>query len=273
MKNGVKTIGDKSCFSAIFKPEISALRGSDVTRIKTACKILDFLLSPFEHYMISLEEFKKPSFRNATTRCGMVVERIIKRLWPEVVHSLDMPYKVEDQLGRLQEDITKLGFSDAQDTCNVMKVMYHKRDRRGPHDVPAAEELDAKFCINGMLEIYPFYLSVIEHLSYPIADYRTQMENLLNELVLLKSKVISGVGGKGPSEENTILSLYQKGFFSTPKSLGDVMDAIGELDCKFLRSTVFNILNRLHSERVLTRSGRTRSYRFQQRVPPQEYYR
>src|SRR3989344_6366356 len=124
---------------------------------------LDFLISPFEHYAIALEEFKRRSYRDCTTRCGMVVERFVNLFWP-LFCSYPRP-KIEDAIGALQSEITarkiSLDGGAVQNNCQLMKHIYSKRNKRGPHDVPAAIEGEAKFCINTIPEVYFSYCDVL----------------------------------------------------------------------------------------------------------------
>ncbi len=246
----------------------------DISHLRCAAHILDLLITPFEHYTVSLEEFKHPSFRDAATRCGMVIERMLKRLWPIIGDTKTIPKKVEDQVGILQEYATKtLHFEDAEDICHLMKSIYHTRDRKGPHDVPAAEEMDAKFCISSLPRVYSFYLQIIENIYPDTSIYTPALRELANSILIIRPAIVTGKKGEKPVAESAIILLYKNGFFKQDVTFSSIMEKLKELEFSFPKATVMNTLNRLHKKGILNRTGNKRNYKFMQRISPEEYFR
>ncbi|MGQ9719058.1 MAG: hypothetical protein ACUVWK_04375 [Nitrososphaerales archaeon] len=65
-----------------------------------------------------------------------------------------------------------------------------------------------------------------------------------------------------------IENLWTEGWFSTPKSLGDVHDELARRGYHYDRTAVSHSLAELVRENILTRIGTQRSYRYVQKKPP-----
>jgi len=63
-------------------------------------------------------------------------------------------------------------------------------------------------------------------------------------------------------------SLWTEGWFSTPKSLGDVHDELARRGYHYDRTAVSHSLAELVRENILTRIGTQRNYRYVQKKPP-----
>ena len=257
----------------ILEPLISQIVNErEENKVRSLTRILDFLISPFEHYMISLEEFKRDVPRDATTRCGMVIERVTGQLWYELKRS--EPPKVEDRIGGIQDALTKrLGIKGIEDFCSLMKSVYHIRDWKGPHDVPAADSLDAKFCITSISKIYSIYLEILKLLGYNLGDSAARMSEFVNSIVLLSPMLAVGKKGKLPEIDDVILNIYQNGFFKTKRTFNEICEKIEER-YSFPKPTIFRCLDRFYSKKkILNREGKRGAYTFIQRVSPEEFYR
>lgn len=65
-----------------------------------------------------------------------------------------------------------------------------------------------------------------------------------------------------------IMKLWQEGWFSTPRSLGEVHSEMARRGYHYDRTAVAHALIDLVKENVLTRDGRPRRYRYAQKRPP-----
>jgi hypothetical protein len=65
-----------------------------------------------------------------------------------------------------------------------------------------------------------------------------------------------------------IENLWSEGWFSNPKSLGDVHDELARRGYHYDRTAVSHSLTELVRENVLTRQGTQRNYRYVQKKPP-----
>jgi len=269
-----KFLSNNEAFDML-EPLIKNLKSGENTKLlETTSRNLDLLITPFEHYMLALEEFKHPSFRDSTTRCGIVIERMLKRLWPIITNGTIPETKVENQIGILQKHATEtLQLQDAEDICNLMKGIYHTRDRKGPHDVPAAEEMDAKYCISSIPRVYHFYLQIAENKYPEIRPYGTSLRQLANSILTIKPAIVTGKKGEKPIAEDAILMLYKNGFFKDRVTFSEIVGKLEQLELSFPRSTIMNTLKRLHKEGVLTREGSKRNYMFMQRIRPEDYFK
>ena len=107
-------------------------------------------LSPLEFFIIGLEEFIDDAFRDVVTRCGMSYERIVNELLREVdgERMVDPNVKFNSRAGFLQRQLLDRRYNPAERFCSTMLTVYDIRNQRGPHDVPTADELEAKFCVS-----------------------------------------------------------------------------------------------------------------------------
>ncbi len=65
-----------------------------------------------------------------------------------------------------------------------------------------------------------------------------------------------------------IENLWSEGWFSNPKSLGDVHDELARRGYHYDRTAVSHSLTELVRENMLTRQGTQRNYRYVQKKPP-----
>lgn len=262
-------------FNEIIKSiNIAKLSGDNELQIKNL-RILDFVLSPLEYYMIGLEEMKARSFRNVVTRCGMVCERIVNRLLFELNGKdlLEKNAKFNDKIGWMQSELSEKRVVFGSDFCNRLSGIYNIRNRRGPHDVPCADEIEAKDCIASMPLCYSRYLNVLELLGYDLGQVKGNLTNLVNEIVTLGTLLPTvGKGGKRPKIVNILTDLYRQGFFSTPKALPDVKNRLKELGYNFGRGSIANSLNILQGRGILRRLGTKGNYKYLQKIPPTVYF-
>ena len=80
---------------------------------------------------------------------------------------------------------------------------------------------------------------------------------------------------KAPARAETckgiITKLWQEGWFSTPRSLGDVHSEMARRGYHYDRTAVAHALIDLVKENILTRDGRPRRYRYAQKRPPASF--
>jgi hypothetical protein len=236
---------------------------------------MDIVLSPLEHYMIGLEELKRKSFRGVVIRCGMVCERIVNRLLYQLnAKGLLETGKFNDKIGWLQNQLSGRGIIFAEDFCSRLSGIYNIRNRRGPHDVPCADEIEAKDCVASMPLCYSRYLSIIESFGFDLDQIKDDMTNFVNDIVRLGTPLPAPEGtGKVPRIVDVLVNLYGQGFFSTPKELKDVKNRMKQLGYDFRVSSIQNSLNSLCVKKgILRRSGTKGKYKYSQKIPPEVYF-
>ncbi len=237
-------------------------------------KLLDFLLGPLEYYMIALEEMKSTSHRDTVTRCGMVCERITNKLLIELGASdlANNKVKFANKIGRLQNELSKRGITFSQDFCATMTGIYNIRSYKGPHDVPAAEEIEAKHCVGTIPMLYSRYLEILILIGYDISSFDEDLNVFVNNLISFGTILPTvGKGGTTPQIGEIIMDLYRQGFFAMKRTVKEVVNKFDALGYGFPRSSIHNALNRLMGK-ILNRSGRRGNYTYIQRIPPAIYF-
>jgi len=262
-------------FNEIIKSINTAKSSGDSELQIKNLRILDFVLAPLEYYMIGLEEMKARSFRNVVTRCGMVCERIVNRLLFELNAKdlLEVNSKFNDKVGWMQSELSKKKVAFASDFCNRLSGIYNIRNRRGPHDVPCADEIEAKDCIASMPLCYSRYLNILELLGYDLGQVKGNLTGFVNEIVTLGTLLPTvGKGGRKPRIVDILTDIYRQGFFSTPKALPDVRSRLKELGYDFRRSSIANSLNVLSRRGILRKLGTRGNFKYSQKIPPTVYF-
>lgn len=261
-----------SVVSKIIKKINSAKDDEEVIRY---LKILDFLLGPLEYYMIALEEMKSVSYRDAVTRCGMVCERFTHKLLLELGASNLVNAKVnfDAKIGRLKNELSERLILFGPDFCAIQSSVYNIRNRKGPHDVPVADEIEAKHCVGTIPMLYSRYLEILVSLDYDISDINQELSEFVNNLISFGTILPTvGKGGVKPTLSEILLDIYRQGFFAAKKTLKDVADKIGDLGYGFPKGSIHNALYAFHKKRILIRQGRRGNFTYAQKIPPQTYF-
>ena len=237
-------------------------------------QILYYILAPLEYYMMALEEIVNPAFRDAATRCGMFCERVVNILLAVLKQDDIKDSKFENKIGRLQSVLTDRDFTPAQLLCSSMRNIYNLRDTRGPHDVPAADEIDAKFCVSSCPLVYSRYSQALEHMSQNVGQYMPDFVKLVNSILDVSGRLAIGPGGRSLSAKDSIeVILFRNGFFSSERTFEEIRQKLGESGYTFPDGTLGNTLRRLTAPGgFLTRKNISKGFVYVQRIPPQEYY-
>ncbi|MGA2237959.1 MAG: hypothetical protein ABSG74_01990 [Candidatus Bathyarchaeia archaeon] len=241
------------------------------------------LFSPIFLYMHALHEISRGAHRNAVTACGRFCERIARNL----LLLIDMAFnsknsaeledaKFENRNGRVKGILEKNGFEPADDLFMTMKKIYHVRDKRGPHDVPPPEPIQAKICINECLPTFMDYLAALDFLGVHLGKVREQMVRTFDSLTRTQLAVIFGEERKNKitAEDFIVNFLYREGFFGKGRGLREVLDEMTRRRFTNADSVVANALKKLSlgKEAILTRKTSGKTYVYYERIPPTEYF-
>ncbi len=82
-----------------------------------------------------------------------------------------------------------------------------------------------------------------------------------------ESKIIT-MAGKGLTCKGLIEKLWQEGWFTVERNLGEVHEGLARLGYNYDRTAVSHALTDLVREGVLSRIGSARTYRYVQKRPP-----
>lgn len=236
-------------------------------------KELDWLIDPLRHYVIGLEKFQGEEWRETVTRAAMAIERIVTEIGLELGVDVNTG-NMEKSFGDIQNPLEVAGIADAQIFVHDMRSVYRIRNTRGPHDVPAAEFIQAKRAISELNWIYYRYLQIISEIgsiSLSVDDIEV-FTNLVDVLLPLSPNLVMGKGGGAPSLRDILVQdLYKSGFFREKRSLGDVREKLESKRYNPRNDTLSKNLSRLRGE-VLTRTGSRGNYKYVEKVPPEEYF-
>jgi len=252
---------------------VAKLEG-DVDSQEKNLRLLYLIISPLEHYMISLEEMKVESFRDAVIRCGIVCERLVNKLLFEICYKDSDMNKFSNNVGILQRELEQRKVTSVKYFCGSMSEIYDIRNTRGPHDVPCAEEIEAKFCIASMPLIYSRYMDILEFLGYDLKGIRDDLVSLANEIIIIGTLLPTvGKKGKGLKTGDVLIDLYRQGFFSKPREFSEIENRLMELGYNIDKSTLSHALVGLCEKGVLHRSGKRRHFKYSQKMPSTEYFK
>jgi len=238
-------------------------------------KALYLCLSPLAYFIIGLEELIDDAFRDAVTRCGMFCERIVHELLRLAgrFDMLEANVKFSNKVGALQNFLSIKRYRAAEHLCATILTVYDIRNQRGPHDVPTADELEAKFCVSSFPWVYARYLEILDSLGYDLSDNMEKFIGLCNSIVRVGTSLAKRAGHEGLfAREAVEILLYKNGFFLEERSLGDVIVELGRLGYNYPKPTVANTLESL-TKTFLSRHGRPGVFRYHQKIPPHEYYK
>lgn len=232
-------------------------------------------LSPLQFFLIGLEELIDDAYRDTVTRCGMCCERIVNELLRELqaFEMLEANVKFADKVGYLQNSLMQRGYKPAQHLFASLLTVYDIRNQRGPHDVPTADELEAKFSVSCFPWIYSKYLEILTIFGYDLLDNQDRLVKLCNSIVSVRTTLAIKPGhiAYGPKEAIEIL-LYKNGFFGQDQSLAAIVAELGRVGYHYPKSSIANNLEAL-TKAFLNRFGKPGAFRYRQRIPPTEYYK
>ena len=235
-------------------------------------KELDLLIDPLRHYVIALEKFQRGEDRDTVTRCGMVIERILEELAIELGVNIDGE-STENAFGIIQSPL-EASVDRGETFISDMRSVYTIRNDRGPHDVPAADQIEAKRSVSELNWIYYRYLQIVSQVG-PIELPKQDIEgftDLLDVLLPVRPSLVMGEGGGEPNARDILVrDLYKSGFFEEGKTLGEVMEKLNSKRYNFPKPTISDNLSRLTGD-VLTRRGSRGSYRYVEKMPPEDYF-
>lgn len=236
-------------------------------------KELDIFVDPLRHYVIGLEKYQREEYRETVTRCGMVIERIIQEISLELGVEVEED-KTEDAFGKIQSTLEASGIPRAREFVSHLKGIYSIRNDRGPHDVPAAELIQAKRAISGLMWGYYRYLRIISEVgSWSLSEEDIDdFTELLDIIVEFRPNLVIGEKGEEPSlRELLIRDLFRNGFFKEPQSFSDVKEELQSKRYNPPDSTLADNLKKLTGE-MLKRQGSRGSYEYVEKVPPGDYF-
>ncbi len=232
------------------------------------CKELDLVICFFQHYIYAFEEFMTREFRDSVIRCGLVCERLVKRIaiaynHPEILEFKNFEIKANKLMGLLDQTIP-----DIQFFIYRMKYVYSKRSQKGAHDTGAAGILVAKACIGEMPIAYMEYLDILEKIGISISA-KSNLIDLVNSTVKVGTTMIIAKQGDPVKPEAVLISLYTQNFFSEPQSLAKIKDAFKKQGHNPPHATLCKALETLCKKKMLTKSQRGI---YVQRMPPDKFF-
>jgi len=251
-------MGKTGLVTASGEPFLRGIELHDGQNARFAARSLYLCISPLEFFIIGLEEFIDDAFRGAVTRCGMSCERIAHDLLREVgeLTMLDPKVKFKNKIGCLQHHLTQKGLAAAEHLCSTMQTVYDIRNQRGPHDVPSADELEAKFAVSSFPWIYARYLEAVQVLGYDLKDNMHKLVEVCNSIVNVGAGLAIKRGHKTVSAGEAIeLFLYKRGFFESERSLREVLEGLESTGHNYPKPTMSNALEAL-TKKFLVRLGR-----------------
>lgn len=231
-------------------------------------KELDLVICFFQHYIYAFEEFMTREFRDAVIRCGLICERLVKRLaiadkHPEVLKII----KFEDKANKLMSLLSNR-VNDVHFLINRMKYVYSKRTKRGAHDTGAAGILVAKSCISEIPTAYMEYLETLEKIGYRIKAKKELIE-IVNDTVKVGTTMIVTHEGEPTKPESVLISMYSQNYFKQPKAFAEINETLKNQHYNFPKSSLWKALDTLCKKKMLTKLKRGI---YVQRTPPEKYF-
>jgi len=230
---------------------------------------VDLITCFFHHYIYAFDEFVNRKFRNSVIRCGLICERIVKRLamGSGMREILDLP-KFESKVGRLRSELEGK-CEDIDDLANFLQYVYHKRTEKGAHDTTPATALIAKSCLTTVATIYLLYLQALYCVGQTIQPKDALVE-LVNSTISTGTTLVLSTEGSPTKPGQVIESLYRGRFFIERRTLTEIRSELAKLGYTFPTPTLFQVLRRLSGrEGILLKEKRS----YIQRLPPEEYFR
>ncbi len=246
--------------------ELNVAIPTDTTR---RLRQVDLILCFFHHYIYAFDEFVNRRFRNSVIRCGLVCERIVKRIavasqMPDV---LLIP-KFEDKVNRLRSQL-QVASTVMDDLANFLQYVYRQRSLKGAHDTQAATALVAKSCMITAPNIYLLYLTLLDNIGNRI-EPADELVQLVNSTISTGTSLVVSQEGHPIKPLQVLESLYKTQYFKDPTSMAQIETKLRDLGFAFPKPTLFKTLAKLCGrEGLLIKSGK----KYVQRLPPEEYFR
>lgn len=231
-------------------------------------KELDLVICFFQHYIYAFEEFMTREFRDSVIRCGLICERLVKRLAIAAAHPEVLQIKnFEDKVNKLMNLFSKK-VPDFHFLANRMKYIYAQRSRRGAHDTGAAGILIAKSCISEIPIVYMEYLNTLEKIGYKITA-KNELINLVNSTVKIGTTMIITKLGEPTKPEAVLTSLYSQGYFTVPRKFSEITKKLVNQGYNFPKASLWQALNKLCQKKMLIKKAYGQ---YVQRTPPEKYF-
>jgi hypothetical protein len=260
-----KTLGSKILSEIVSKGYLDEVHSE---HDRSTLQKLDLVICFYHHYIYAFDEFMNRKFRHSVIRCGLICERIVKRLAAATnnFEIMQIP-KFEDRSNKLKS-LLEGKCSEIDHLTGQLQYIYHQRTRTGAHDFRAATALIAKSCITEAPTIYMLYLNALVELGFDIYERENLLE-LVNSTISTGTTLIVAKEGKSVKAEQVIESLYKQSYFVTERSMSDIQEKLRNLTYSFPTSTLFKALSKLSGRSQILLKKR-KSY--VQRLPPNEYY-
>ncbi|MEM3581105.1 MAG: hypothetical protein QXH40_07225 [Candidatus Bathyarchaeia archaeon] len=231
-------------------------------------KELDLVICFFQHYIYAFEEFMTREFRDSVIRCGLICERLVKRLAMAGEHYEVLEIaKFEDKVNKLISLLSNR-ISDIHFLMNRMKYIYSQRSRKGAHDTGAAGILIAKACISEIPITYMEYLETLESIGYKIRA-KKELIGIVNDTVKVSTTMIITREGEPAKPESVLLFMYQQNYFAQPRTFSEVDNSLKNQRYNFPKSSLCKALDNLCKKKILTKQKRGI---YVQRMPPEKYF-
>ena len=251
---------------------------------REAAKTLYCLISPLLFFVSALREIARKSYRNAVVQCGIFCERIARNLLQELPSSKasDAYSELRDdtfeaRVGRVRGKLSALDCDFAEPLFNHLKNIYFMRNKRGPHDVPPPEPIQARICITESLPAYIDYLLALNAVGVHIdKSDNEKFVNLFYALTEMKPSLVTGGDmSELPSIASMITELYRQEFFSEERKLQTVIERLQTMRYNYPKPTVANALSRQSSAKngFLSRRRTSDGYVYAQKIPPSETFK
>lgn len=243
---------------------------------------LYLLLSPHIFYIHALYEISRKSWRNVVTSCGIFCERILRNIFYEIdrqyntnIYEEMKNSKFENKNGRIKKELESQNFNLADRLYSILKIIYLSRNRRGPHDVPPPESIQARITITHCLPAYIDYINALIFLGNDFSRGYKDFITFFSNLTQTKISLIFGDEIDRLTSTEIIKDiLYKEGFFRDGKSLRDTQEKLTKLRYNLSSSLISNTLMNLSKgkDAILTRKGKRGGYKYVERLPPSRYF-
>ena len=264
---GTKYLGKNDLLEIIDRNYLSKLSPNNGDRL-IIYKELDLVTCFFQHYIYAFEEFMTREFRDAVIRCGLVCERLVKRMAVADNHSeVNSLFKFEDRANKLASLISKQ-VPDVQFLVNRMKYIYSKRTEKGAHDTGAAGILIAKSCIGEIPTAYMEYLEALEKIGFKISA-KNDLIKLVNSTVEIGTTMIVTRQGEPAKPESILTNMYSNGFFAQPRKLAEIQTTLSEQGHNIPKPLLCKTLDAMCKQRMLLKKSRGI---YIQRTPPNVFF-
>ncbi len=263
-----KTLASANLSKVILLNYIDSLKRLSPAQAKTlVLREIDLIICFFHHYIYAFDEFLSRKFRNSVIRCGLICERVVKRLALASGAGNLESLKFEDRVNRLRNTLEGKSIA-VPDLANFLQYVYRQRTARGAHDTRAATALTAKACMTTAPIIYMLYLDTLDDIGYKIAQ-KGDLVELVNSTISTGTSIVVSQEGHPVKVSQVLESLYRHLYFQAPKTLPMIQTELAKLGYAFPRKTLSDALNRISGrEGILLKDGRT----YHQRVPTNEYF-